>query len=61
MNTHRPIVVARLEEEIRKMDNRQLQEMIGYIDHCRQVSQFQDPKQRAMQEIRHALTVGYAF
>lgn len=61
MKTSKPIVVANLENELRKMDEDQLKEVMGFIRHCQQVSQINDPRREAMREIQQALTIGYPF
>ncbi len=61
MDDDRIIVVAEIQRLLGSMDNEQLNDVLGFIQHCQNIDEFTCPKEKALHEINEALKTGYNF
>jgi hypothetical protein len=61
MDDDRIIVVAEIQRLLGTMDNDQLNDVLGFIQHCQNVEKFTCPREKALIEIKEALKSGYSF
>jgi len=61
MDDDRIIVVAEIQRLLGSMDAEQLNDVLGFIQHCQNIDEFTSPKEKALYEINEALKTGYSF